>query len=511
MKLSDLSRFPDLVIQCHNNPDADSIGAGFVLYEYCRMQGQHVRLVYSGRFLIEKSNLLYLIDQLDIPIEYVDQLVVKPSLLVLVDCQYDGGNVRRLPADHVAVIDHHQVSTELPELSEVRSDANSCCTILWDMIRSEHGEAFLKLPRIATALYYGLYTDTNGFSEITHPLDMDMRDTLPFHRGLFTQLRNRNMSLREARIAGVAMLGAEYHEDHHYAMLQTDPCDPNILGLISDFYLSVDRVDVCLVYSVMDAGVKFSVRSCVKEVRANELAAFLADRIGNGGGHDEKAGGLLSRKRLEKEYPKLATVSEESKRLAITEFMRARMDAYYRICRLIDAKYDTVDCSDMKLYHKLPVVVGWVRARNLQTPIVDHTVTIRMPGDETQAQIHRDSIFVINGEGEVYVLCEKNFQRNYEALQEPFTAKFDYDPTVREQEHGGFAELLPVARKAIGRETSRIYAVRLESMTKVFTKWNRDRYMLGEPGDYLAVREDDAHDIYIIRRNTFEKSYRSVT
>ena len=31
-------------------------------------------------------------------------------------------------------------------------------------------------------------------------------------------------------------------------------------------------------------GIKFSVRSCIREVQASELASFLANDIGNGGG-----------------------------------------------------------------------------------------------------------------------------------------------------------------------------------------------------------------------------------
>ena len=41
-------------------------------------------------------------------------------------------------------------------------------------------------------------------------------------------------------------------------------------------------INVCLAYYTSPEEVKFSVRSCVKEVHANELAAFIADGIGGG-------------------------------------------------------------------------------------------------------------------------------------------------------------------------------------------------------------------------------------
>ena len=43
MKLSDLLRFDRIVIQCHDNPDADAIGSGFALYSYFADKGQDVR------------------------------------------------------------------------------------------------------------------------------------------------------------------------------------------------------------------------------------------------------------------------------------------------------------------------------------------------------------------------------------------------------------------------------------------------------------------------------------
>ena len=42
---------------------------------------------------------------------------------------------------------------------------------------------------------------------------------------------------------------------------------------------------------------------------------------------------------------------------------------------------------------------------------------------------------------------------------------------------------------------------------KVFTSWDPDKYYLGNVGDYLAVREDDMHDIYVIKGDIFDRTY----
>ena len=75
--------------------------------------------------------------------------------------------------------------------------------------------------------------------------------------------------------------------------LMPEPCDPNILGFISDLALQVEGIDVWLVYNALKDGYKRSVRSCHKEVHADEFVAFLTKGIGQGGGHIDKSGGFV--------------------------------------------------------------------------------------------------------------------------------------------------------------------------------------------------------------------------
>ena len=74
MKLSSLMDYNSIVIQCHDNPDADAICSGYVLYRYFKSHGKKVRFIYSGNFEISKSNLVCLVKKLHIPIEYVSSL-----------------------------------------------------------------------------------------------------------------------------------------------------------------------------------------------------------------------------------------------------------------------------------------------------------------------------------------------------------------------------------------------------------------------------------------------------
>lgn len=76
-------------------------------------------------------------------------------------------------------------------------------------------------------------------------------------------------------------------------LLHTKPCDPNLLGVISDMVNCVATVDCCVVYNETPIGYKMSVRSAKKNLPASDLAEKVSCGIGAGGGHANKAGGMI--------------------------------------------------------------------------------------------------------------------------------------------------------------------------------------------------------------------------
>lgn len=124
---------------------------------------------------------------------------------------------------------------------------------------------------MATALYYGMYMDSNGLAEIRHPLERDMIDFLKIDKSLIKKLLHTNFTLNELETAGIALLRYSYEENKRLTIINSKPCDPNILGVIGDMVLQVDSVDVSIIYNDCQDGYKLSVRSCAVEVAANDL------------------------------------------------------------------------------------------------------------------------------------------------------------------------------------------------------------------------------------------------
>lgn len=298
--LEKFSQFDTICIQCHDSPDADALGSGYGLYAYFRALGKSVNLVYTGTNWITKPALCKMVDELEIPIQWVEELPVC-DILITVDCQYEGGNITVFDAPQVAMVDHHPCCVPTDEWCCIHSDYGSCCTVVWELLE-EVNFAVNRHPKVATALYYGLYRDTRQLSEIYHVKDRQMRDSLGVNREWLEEMVNSNLSREELKIAGEALAEYYYDENRRFAILETRPCDPNLLGVISDLASQVATIDVCVVYSETTIGYKMSLRSTVKKISASDMSEYISDGVGSGGGHFNKAGGFIVKRLFEKKY-----------------------------------------------------------------------------------------------------------------------------------------------------------------------------------------------------------------
>lgn len=349
MKLKELLHYKHIVIQCHDNPDADTMGSAYGVYCYLKKKDpkKDVRILYTGDYRIEKSDLKLMVRELDIPIEYVSALE-PPDLLITVDCQYGNGNVTAFEAKQVAVIDHHQISSpRLPgvdglcgqpevlstQFVEIHNTLGSCCTVVYKMLKAagfdvNHNE------NLATALYYGLYMDTKRCAEIYSEDDKKLRDHVHYNKKKLHMFQNSNLTLKELEIAGRALLGYRYFKEKRYAIVCAEACDPNLLGLISDFMMEVDVVDVSLVYSILPFGIKLSVRGSTPRTHADKLADYLTGDVdnkhgsvvkyGSGGGHTTKAGGFIDRALFASVHPDIPMEDKP-----ISEFFMKRMETFF--------------------------------------------------------------------------------------------------------------------------------------------------------------------------------------
>ena len=506
MKLSTLSSYEMIAIQCHDNPDADTIASGYALYCYFSSKGSQVRLFYSGENRIRKTNLKIMISKLNIPIEYYPPAQTQhfDGLLITVDCQYGSGNVTRFDADKIAMIDHHQLENKdfNQKMCHIQTNLGSCSTLVWSMLRDANYQVNTDIG-MGTALYYGLYTDTNQFSELFNPLDMDMRESIPYNKKLITELRSSNLTLKELEIAGIAMLRYAYNSEYHFAVIKAEPCDPNILGIISDFLIQVNEINTCVVYNETDDGYKFSVRSCTNEVKANELADFLSENIGSGGGRYEKAGGFISKRLYHENYSDKHT----------EEYFDSRMREYFNSYQIIFARDYHVDISTMLLYQRKQHFLGYIKVTDIGR--VGSGITVRTQQGDWNMMIEKELYFLLEPQGEIALYRAKEFEEYFiptgrKVEIEEYFDQTAYIPNIKGWENGSMIPIAEDINLCIPDSKMQVYAQKLETGIKVFAESDDETYILGQPGDYLMVHKYDNHILYIMKDKMFHEKYMKI-
>lgn len=496
MKLSNLLEYDDIIIQCHNFPDADTIASGYALSYYFTLKGKRSRLIYGGPKEISKPNLVLMTEKLGIPIEYVKELNVKPQLLVTVDCVHGESNVANFDAYNYAAIDHHASAKSKSSLYDIRSNYGSCSSIMAILLKEANID-YNDNVNLATALYYGLYTDTNGMKELSHPADRDLRDFSKYDKSLVSLMINSNLSLSELRIAADALSNVIYQHEKRYAITSADECDPNILGFINDLLIKVDSVDVSVVCTNISGGIKFSVRSCIKEINAADLSKFIAGDIGSGGGHNDKAGGFISFKLTENTDSEINVNSP-------VKYFENRIFTYCNDYSIIDYNTYNVDLSYMNLYKKKRIVMGYVLSTDIYPP--GTSFCVRTLEADIYIVSDENIYIMISFDGSIYPIDYDKFKKTYTPTTELFIPDCDYSPGVFSKENG-YKKLLTYARSCVSEKETYIYATKLERRVMLYTKWDENNFMSGKKGDYLVALVDDLKDMYIVSEKQFSQIY----
>ena len=491
--LKNLTYFKHIVIQCHDIPDADTICSGFALQQWLESAGTVARLVYSGSDKITKPSLVMLLDMLQIQLDYINEFPADMDLLVTVDCQWGAGNVRPLPLPEgvgFAVLDHHYPEIEAVGANcIIRPNLASCATLIWDLLNKQ---GFFMNSQVQNALYYGLFTDSNGLSELSHPLDRDLAE-VTIDNSLMRKLKDAAITAEDLDIIGAAL--ADRHVLNTVGVFHAAPCDANLLGFTSDIARQAAQFDCCVVHSRQQHGLKLSVRSSVREYMASEFASFLCQEAGSGGGNIEKAGGFISFDKVVALYPELAPEA----------YLNHRIQAYLDHYDLIYAGNNDIDFADMKLFRKIPRPEGYVNCTDIFPTATK--ITIRTLEGDVDTVISEDLCLMIGVQGEVYPIHRSRLEKSYRLVAEPYRKVAEYTPVLLNRISGERKDLLPFAHTCIPTDNKLVRAIALNKAAKLFTNWDTDKYYHGNQGDYLVANDDDHDDCYIVRSDIFLDTY----
>lgn len=305
MELVELCQGHRVYVQTHNFPDPDALASAYGLKKLLALYGIESRLCYDGR--IDKLSASKLLDtfQMEIyPYSELIQELKEEDYIICVDTQKHGGNVTDFVGDEVACIDHHPTFVPVEYKYQDIRITGACATLIAEYFASQ-GQTPDK--DTATALLYGMKMDTLQFSRGVTELDIEMfRFLFPFcdHEKLAGLERN-NMEFADLRAYGAAIESIELYDKTGFSCIPFS-CPDALIAVLADFILSLVEVEVAVVFSCREDGIKLSVRSEDPKVHAGNLLHDAVAGLGNGGGHASMAGGFIPLDKVEKlgNYPK---------------------------------------------------------------------------------------------------------------------------------------------------------------------------------------------------------------
>ena len=283
-----------VLILTHNDPDPDAIGAAVALrHLLVSRQDVHVKIAYRG--IVGRAENVALVRYLNHPLQRLSGSDLAPPVAVaLVDTQPGAGNSPlRRPTEVAAVIDHHpwREDTAPARFAEVRPDVGSTSTILTEYLQA----AGIELPTpVATALFYGIKSDTMGLGRSSSAADVaaysflvpriDSRALFEIERAqvpaeYFKSLVDTLQATRIYRDVLIAYIGWMKY--------------PDLAAEIADWLLRLKGVQWVVCLGAHKEHLNVAIRSRHQEGGAGRLALAVIGHLGTAGGHGSMAGGQI--------------------------------------------------------------------------------------------------------------------------------------------------------------------------------------------------------------------------
>lgn len=284
----------NLLIIPHNDPDPDAIASAVALrYLVIEMYGIQAEIRYQG--IIGRAENKALVRYLKHPLKRLHlKNIDQETPLALVDTQPGSGN-HPLSKNFQPkiVIDHHTwiEPSSLANFIDVRPTIGASATILTEYLQTAN---ITIPPSLATALFYGIKTDTMGLGRGASPDDtaayfylqpqIDVEALVKIERAQVpvTYFKSLDKALHSSRLYDDLIV-------NYLGRLKY----PDMGAEISDLLLRLKGVEWVLCMGVYTDYLVLSVRSRNRRIGAGNLVQNIVGNLGTSGGHGTMAGGQI--------------------------------------------------------------------------------------------------------------------------------------------------------------------------------------------------------------------------
>lgn len=210
--------------------------------------------------------------------------------IILVDCVPGRSNVS-LPAGipvH-AVIDHHMGDTpgNQPFFYDIRKEIGAASTIVTEYLLTANCPINAKL---ATALFYGIKTDTGDMGRDSTAEDLECYKHLfgQMNHNLLAKIENPDRDIAFFKIVHRAAQAMIAYGSFGYIPLGS-VASPDYVAEMADLFHSLEKIDITVCCGFFKKNIFFSIRAKNRD-EAGIFAEKVATALGGGGGGHGKLG-----------------------------------------------------------------------------------------------------------------------------------------------------------------------------------------------------------------------------
>lgn len=322
----------NILVLMHNDPDPDAIAAGYALERLIRhlLPAAPVTLGHGGMIgRAENRTMAHLFVPHALRIPTFDAATVLPAYdaILLVDTQPSASNhllyeIAYPPEQVILAVDHHppKRSQARAVIHDVRPEVGAAATVLAEYVASAEMEID---DVLATALFYGVKSDTRGLSRHTTDLDiwaysalrnyvdtelLNQIEHVQLPRSYFRSISDALLNTMLYRCSDENQPGVEEKDDEEQSEANggEQPCTgyisvsllfqmkrPDMASEVADLMLRMEDVSWAICLGIFEDRLVISVRADRPNAQAGRLVRVIVGKNGTAGGHDTMAGGRI--------------------------------------------------------------------------------------------------------------------------------------------------------------------------------------------------------------------------
>tara|TARA_B100000424_G_scaffold271504_1_gene274546 strand:+ start:1268 stop:2659 length:1392 start_codon:yes stop_codon:yes gene_type:complete len=321
--LKSISENSRVTIFCHDNPDPDALASALAMNELFVTHGHISQIVHGG--MIEHHQNQAMVKELEIPVRRlildweITDLINESDIIIAVDFHCPGAN-NIMPKDCIPhiIIDHHSVDDPVTaDLAMVSSEYSSTSSMVASLLMSSD---FEMNSRVATALAFGIKTDTLGFTRNFNAVDVR---ALLWINAWVDKEKLRAIEMPPRSIEALESFSVALNDKLHFDNLIIAPVhnltNRDSLAQIADFLLPTEGIDTVIAFGIRRNKVILSVRSNREGLHVGKILSSNFPE-GLAGGHKSLGGGQIPFEVIVENDEQLAenlhiAVMEETKQL----------------------------------------------------------------------------------------------------------------------------------------------------------------------------------------------------